>query len=140
MSSPSGVALQSGTESIGKGWSSTKRSSQFVGKGLGRGFVAAESAGKRRYSWFVSSDHSRGCQALTNTHIAGFVVSPHDDQSPERAERLAKAGAKLPTGFGVGSTEDIAEAYLYFARARFTTGTCELTSSLFSSLMSRPSL
>jgi len=60
-----------------------------------------------------------------NAVIPGFVVSPHDAsfRTPERAAFLQKAGERLLTGYGVGSTEDIAEAYMYFARARFTTGT-----------------
>ncbi|KLO05169.1 NAD(P)-binding protein [Schizopora paradoxa] len=63
-----------------------------------------------------------------NAVIPGFVISPHDainqdPITPERKAFLEKAGAGLPTGNGVGSTEDIAEAYIYFARAKFTTGT-----------------
>lgn len=56
----------------------------------------------------------------------GFVTSTHEKLSPEREADLKKRGEKLLTGF-VGTTEDIAEAYLYLARAKFTTGTREST-------------
>jgi len=62
-----------------------------------------------------------------NAVIPGFVISPHDpankNPTPERQAFLKKAGEGLPTGNGVGTTEDIAEAYMYFARGKFTTGT-----------------
>lgn len=62
-----------------------------------------------------------------NGVVPGFVISPHDqvnhNPTPERQAFLENVGAGLPTGNGVGTTEDIAEAYIYFARAKFTTGT-----------------
>ncbi|TDL19694.1 NAD(P)-binding protein [Rickenella mellea] len=56
-----------------------------------------------------------------NCVVPGYVISPHETRSPERDAYIERLGESLLTGFGVGSTEDIAEAYLYFARARFTT-------------------
>ncbi|KIP02150.1 hypothetical protein PHLGIDRAFT_50531, partial [Phlebiopsis gigantea 11061_1 CR5-6] len=56
-----------------------------------------------------------------NAVIPGFVLSTHEN-NPARDANLKKRAEKLLTGF-VGTNEDIAEAYLYLARARYTTGT-----------------
>jgi len=59
-----------------------------------------------------------------NCVVPGFVVSTHDRPEPGSArEAFVKKASERPllTGYGVGTTEDIAEAYLYFARAKFTT-------------------
>ncbi|GJE86772.1 SDR family oxidoreductase [Phanerochaete sordida] len=57
-----------------------------------------------------------------NAVVPGFVTSTHETITPERDAALKKRANKLLTDF-VGTTEDIAEAYLYLARARYTTGT-----------------
>ncbi|EKM56833.1 uncharacterized protein PHACADRAFT_254167 [Phanerochaete carnosa HHB-10118-sp] len=57
-----------------------------------------------------------------NAVVPGFVTSTHETLTPEREAALKQRADKLLTGF-IGTTEDIAEAYLYHARAKYTTGT-----------------
>lgn len=57
-----------------------------------------------------------------NAVIPGFVTSTHEPPAPEHAAALASRAKHLLTDF-VGTTEDIAEAYLYLARGKYTTGT-----------------
>jgi hypothetical protein len=66
--------------------------------------------------------------------LTGFVISTHEKLTPEREADLKKRGEKLLTGL-IGTTEDIAEAYLYFARAKFTTGTRTCFNSLYDAIL-----
>lgn len=66
------------------------------------------------YSFFSPGTLVHGSQ--------GFVTSTHETLTPERETALKKRADELLTEF-VGTTEDIAEAYLYLARAKYTTGT-----------------
>lgn len=54
------------------------------------------------------------------------MLSKHE-HNPTREANLKKRGEKLLTGF-IGTNEDIAEAYIYLARAKYTTGTRTLIS------------
>ncbi|KZS93838.1 oxidoreductase [Sistotremastrum niveocremeum HHB9708] len=69
-----------------------------------------------------------------NAVIPGFVRDVHEKLTPEREALYQRLSKGLLTG-SVGTTEDIAETYLYFARAKYTTGTLALVDggAIFSS-------
>ena len=56
-----------------------------------------------------------------NAVVPGFVTSVHEPPKGELLATVQKRGEKLLTGF-IGTTRDIAESYLYFAKARYVTG------------------
>jgi len=70
-----------------------------------------------------------------NAVIPGVVRDIHAETTPQREAAYKRSEREILTGFGIGTTEDIAETYLYFARAKFTTGTLALVDggAIFSS-------